>query len=131
MSWRDPSDVTAPPCRCVSIVWTLDADHALRIPGWAPGRSAKAVTVRRQRSTVGLATTVWTVLHNVPSETTYIAGATLFISGLLCLLGGVPVVGAVFATVGAGLWVVAWRLRGSELRNCNAYFDSQAGPDPL
>ena len=60
----------------------------------------------------------------MPSETIYIAGFTIFLSGVLCLLGGVPIVGVPATLSGIILWGYAWYLRNAEIRNQQAFDDA-------
>ncbi|KPK60320.1 MAG: hypothetical protein AMJ59_07060 [Gammaproteobacteria bacterium SG8_31] len=58
----------------------------------------------------------------MPSETIYIAGIAVFVVGLLCALGGAPILGIAGTFTGALLWVLAWSVRNAELRNYRAYY---------
>jgi uncharacterized membrane protein (DUF4010 family) len=58
----------------------------------------------------------------VLSETTYIAGLAVFVTGFLLAVGGAPTLGVAGACVGGLLWVLARNFRRAELRNHRAFY---------
>lgn len=56
------------------------------------------------------------------SETTYIAGLAVFVTGLLLALGGAQTLGVAGACVGGLLWILARNFRRAELRNHRAFY---------
>jgi len=62
----------------------------------------------------------------VLSETTYIAGLAVFVTGLLLALAGAQTLGVAGAGVGGLLWVLARNFRRAELRNHRAFYGDAA-----
>jgi uncharacterized membrane protein (DUF4010 family) len=58
----------------------------------------------------------------VLSETTYIAGLAVIVTGFLLALGGAPTLGVAGACVGGLLWILARNFRKAELRNHRAFY---------
>lgn len=58
----------------------------------------------------------------MPSESIYIAGLAVFLTGILCALGGAPTLGVAGACIGGLLWVLAQNSRKAEIRNRRAFY---------
>jgi len=62
----------------------------------------------------------------VLSETTYIAGLAVFVTGFLLALGGAPTLGVAGACIGGLLWILARNFRKAEVRNHRAFYGNPA-----
>lgn len=60
------------------------------------------------------------------SETTFIAGLAVFVTGFLLALGGAPTLGIAGACIGGLLWVLARNFRRAEVRNHRAFYGDAA-----
>ncbi len=61
------------------------------------------------------------------SETTYVAGLTVLVTGILLALGGAPTLGAAGACIGALLCVLARKFQRAELRNHRGFYGDSSG----
>lgn len=60
----------------------------------------------------------------MPSETIYIAGLAVLMTGLLCAVGGAVILGVAGMLAGGLLLALAWCSRNAELRNYRAFYSS-------